>query len=144
MTGIASRVGELVVVVRVARLTRCRHVRTRQRELGRAVIEGRRLPSRRRMTRRTVLAEIACNVVGVLCPVEFRTVTLKTGRKYELIISIRVTRLARRRCVHTYQRKLRRVVVECRRLPRCRCMTQLTVRGEPPRHMIRRRGGREL
>ena len=53
MTGVASRVGYLIVSVRVARLTWCRRMDSRQREFRFVVVERCWLPCSRRVTELT-------------------------------------------------------------------------------------------
>ena len=76
MTLVATAVCKLVITVGVTCLARHARVRTRQREFGCAVVERRRLPRSRRVTRLAVLTEIACHVIRVRRSGKVRCMTL--------------------------------------------------------------------
>ena len=67
----------------------------RQREPGVVVVKRRRLPHGRRVTPCTVMAEVRGDVVRVRRPVEVRRMALVTVRIDQLIVAIRMARLAR-------------------------------------------------
>jgi hypothetical protein len=129
MTLIATRIHQLVIAIDVTRLTWRRYVRPGQWELGRAVIESRRLPRGGAVTRLAVLAEVARNMIRICCTREICGMTLIAIGEDELIISVYVATLTRHGNVRTRQRQLGCVMIERRRLPRdCRvtCLTVLT------------------
>lgn len=114
---IAICVDKLVIVVRMAGHTGGGHMGARQREFGRAVVERRGCPGRRRMTRLARLAEAARHVVWVLRSLIIGGVALIAIGIDKLVVATCVTRLARDREMGTGQRKFRRAVVKGRRLP---------------------------
>lgn len=64
VTRIATRVSELIISIRVARLTRCCDVHSSQRKLRAVVVERRRLPRGGRMAKLTRCGEPACHMIG--------------------------------------------------------------------------------
>ncbi len=110
---------------------------SRQRKLRGAVVEGRRLPGGRRMTRLAVLAEIPCNVIRVGRAGKIRSVALITVGIDEGVIVVRVARLALQRRVLPGKGKLGCAMVERRPAPRRRRMTQDAVGRETQRLMVR-------
>jgi hypothetical protein len=60
----------------------------------------------------TILAEIACDMVGICCPLKIGGMTPRTVCIHELVVAIRVARFARCRQVLAGQRKLRGVVIK--------------------------------
>lgn len=144
MAGIASGVYKPIIAIRVTGLARCHNVRSGQRKLGRTVVERCGLPGRRRMTCLTILAEITRDVIGICGASEIGAVTLIADRVDQLIIPVRMTRLARGRRVRPSQSKFCRAVVEGCRLPGRRRVTGLTILAEIPCNVIRVGGTREI
>ena len=66
---------------------------TCQLEFRRVVVETRRLPGSRRMTRLATLAEVAGNVIRIRGSCEVRSMTLITIGKSEIIIVVHMARL---------------------------------------------------
>ncbi len=75
---------------------------------------------------------------------EVSAVALIAIGEYQLVIPVRVARLARRGRVCARQRELGGAVVKCCRLPSCCCMARLTILAEVACDMIWIRGTREI
>ncbi len=118
---------QLIISVGMTRLTRCGDVSTCQGKLGRAVIEYRRLPRSCRVTRCAILTEVPGDVVWICCAGKVSAVALVACRVNDLKIVVDVTSLTLNCGMRAYQRKLGRVVVERRRLPRHRCVAHVAV-----------------
>ena len=83
------------------------------------------------------MTEVTGNVIRVRRSIEVRRMALVTVCVDQLVVAVRMTRLARRRCVCTSQREPCCAVIECRRLPhRCR-VTLGTIMTEVPSNMVR-------
>ncbi len=100
---------------------------TCQWEFRSAVIERGGLPGSGRMACRAVLAEVACNVIGIRRTREVSAVALIAIGEHQLIVVIYMTRVARRGHVSAGERKLRGTMVKRRRLPRSGRVTRLAV-----------------
>ncbi len=130
------------IVVRVAGRAGHGNVRTGQRERGFRVVEGRRLPGRRRMAGRTVRWKSVMRRVG--CRREVLLVAPHTCRRRRGIGHRRMAARARHRDVRTGEREGGRRMIERRGLPRgCRVATR-AIPGEPLRRVRRIRRGQEL
>jgi hypothetical protein len=104
---VAIRIDQLIVAICMARLARRRQMGASQRKFRRAVIKRCRLPRCGGVTSLTVLAEVPCNVVRVRRSCKICRVTLIAIRVDELIVVVRVTRLALHGGVSSGQCKLR-------------------------------------
>jgi hypothetical protein len=111
----AVRVYQLIIAVGMARLAGLCGMSTGQREPRRAVIERGRLPCRRVVAGRTVLAEITCDMVWVRRVLIVRLMALVTVREGQLVVAIDVTRLTLKRRVRSRERKSCTVMIERRR-----------------------------
>ena len=111
------RVAQLIVSVDVAGLAGFGKVRTLQREFGRRVIKGRRLPGDAVMALRAVVIELRGGMIGLQCGGEITLVTLPTVRVAQLIVSVDVAGLAGFGKVRTLQREFGRRVIEGRGFP---------------------------
>lgn len=114
---VAIRIHELIVVVRVARRTRCGNMNAGQDEPGRTMVERGRSPCSCCMTTLAQLADISCDVIRVFRSLKIGSVTLVATGIHELIVAICMARLTSDCDVHPGQGKLRRAVIEGCRLP---------------------------
>jgi hypothetical protein len=109
----------------VARLTGNGNVRPGQCEPGCAVIKRRRLPDGRTVARFALVIQCRRHVIGVRRSRIVGGVAWIAVSIYQLKVAVGVTCLARGCDVYPCQLKLRRVVIECRRLPDGGRMTRL-------------------
>ena len=117
MTGIAIRRCTRVAV-RVAGQTVYSQVRTRQRKVGRIVIEGRRLPAVFRMTGHTIGGKLRGNVVRITRLVIILLVTANTGiGRIDVIAIVAGRTIIGNHRVRTVQRIEIIVIVKARRHP---------------------------
>ena len=112
-------------------------MRARQREAGVVVVEGRRLPYGRGVTPRTIMTEVPGDVVRVGCPVKVCRMALVTICIDQLIIAVRMARLALDGNVCACQREARGIVIECRRSPVRRGVALRAIMVEVPRDVVR-------
>ena len=112
-------------------------MRARERVARCVMIERRRRPSRRRVARTTVVAEVPRRVVRVRRLHKLRLVTLVAIVEGKLVIVVRMTRLALRRRVCASQWETRKVVIERSPLPRCGCMALSAIVTIVARNMVR-------
>ena len=107
MTLIAVRVLQLVVAVDVAGLACQRYVRTCQWEIRCRVVEGRRLPCRRRMALCTRMAEVSRNMVRVCRAVEVRGVAIVACCREVLVLVVHMAAVACHRLMCPREREWR-------------------------------------
>ncbi len=128
----------------MARLARRCDVCPGQREFRRTVVEGCRLPGSRGMTRLAILTEVARDVIWIRRAIEIRAVALVAIRIHQLVIPVRMARLARGRKVRPCQREFCGAMVEGRGLPRRRGMARLAVLAEVAGNVVRIRRAGEI
>ncbi len=137
----ASGGRQVVIAVEVAVRANSRRIgmRIRQREAHGSVIEGRRLPGRRRVALLTSLRDSAGNVVRVFSALVIRQVAAHAGRGRDVVIVVDVAVRAnpRRIGVRIRQRKAHCKVIERRRLPRDSRVALLTSLRKTSRDVIR-------
>ena len=109
----------LVLVVNMATVASNRLMSACQRELGAAVIKGRRHPHRSCMAWTAVVIEVAKHMIWIRGLGEPGLMALVTVCKMQLVVAVHVTRLARCCNVSAGQREERRAMVECCRAPSC-------------------------
>jgi hypothetical protein len=137
MTLVAVGVRQLVVAVHMTSLARLRDVCTRERKLGSAVIERRRLPCGRVMTLGTVMIETAGTMAWICCTCIIARMTTVAIRGQILILIVDVTLNTCHRLMRASQCEWRTAMIECGWLP-CRCrVTRLAILAEVPHHMVR-------
>ena len=131
--------GETVVVVYVARRAGHADVRTRERKSRRAVIEGRRLPARRRVARLAGGRKCRQYVVRTRRRLIVRHVARRARRirRAQVVVVIDMAGAARDAHVRARQRESRLIVIEGRRLPRGRRVADLARSGNPRLGVIR-------
>ena len=112
MALVAIRVMQLVVPIHVARLACCCNVGTCQREERCAVVECCRVPVRCRVTLRAIVTEVARHVVRVCRLLELLLMALEAIIVHQLIVPVRMARLALCAHVRACQRKTCRRVGE--------------------------------
>jgi hypothetical protein len=125
MTCIAVHVNKLVIAADMARLARCRNMRSGESEFCYGMIETCRRPGRCGVAGRTVVTEIARHMIRICCGLEIGLVTLITILVDELIVAAQMTRLTGGCRMLSGQRESRRRVIERRRCPGDRRMARL-------------------
>jgi len=90
MTLVAASVRQLVVTIDVTRLTRSGNMSPRQGEFRRTVVEGRRLPHRRRVASRAIVTESCRHVVWIHGRRKVARMALITVGVRQLIVTIDV------------------------------------------------------
>jgi hypothetical protein len=130
-------VGEIVIVIRVARNARCCDMSARERERGVTVIKRCRAPRPCRVAIGTVLTKAPGNVIRIRGPVEISLMTANTGARCPLVHIIHMAITACRCLMGTRQRKVRIGVTECRWPPHGGVMTRQAIISETRQHMPR-------
>jgi hypothetical protein len=137
MTLVAVGVHKPVIAVHMTRLAGLRNVCARERKLGPAVIECRRLPCNRGVTLGTVMIETACTVAWICCCRVIARMTTSAIRRQILVLIIDVTLITRHRLMCASQCEWRPAMAEGGRLPCCCCVTRLTVLAEVSHRVVR-------
>ena len=133
---IAIVVHQLVVPVRVAGLALSGCVRSGQGEPSCAMVEGRRCPVCRGMALCTIMVEISRDVVWIRRLLEVRLMTLVAIAVHQLVIPVRVARLALRCYVGTCQWESCSAVVKCRCIPIRGRVALSAIMVEIPPHVV--------
>lgn len=94
------------------------------------------------MTRLARLTEVASNMIRVSCRLKISGVALVATGEHQLIVTIKVTGLARNREMGSGESKFRCAVAECGWLPSRGCMARFTLMVEKTGDVIR--AGRRL
>jgi hypothetical protein len=90
------------------------------------------------------MTEVARHMVRIRSPLEICCMALVTISVGQLIVAVRMARLALYGYVCSGQHELCRVVIECCRLPCCRCMACLALMTEVARNVVRIRSSLEI
>jgi hypothetical protein len=137
VAGIAVRVRELVVAVHMALDARHSHVRPRQREIRRGVVERRRLPGSLRVACQTIMTELSLLMIRIGGGVVIPRVAVPTRVRQILILIIDVTLIAGNRLMRADELERRVGVIECRRAPHRRRMARRAILTETGQHVTR-------
>jgi len=140
----ASRYGDVVVIVHVARNARRRHVRASQRKSRLGVIEDRWLPRGRVVAHLASLRKSLPHVIRILRVLEIGQVARNAGRDGDLVVVVDMAQRARRRGVGASQRKCRLRVIKCRWNPSDNRVTVLTGLAKPSRYVVGVLGASEI
>jgi len=136
MALVTPGVCQIVITVRVARLTGRRLMRPRQREERRCMIERRRFPRGCAVTLRTVVIEIRRDVIGIQHLREIVLLALVAPGVCQIVIAVGVARLSGCRLMRTRQREERRCMIKSCRFPCGGCMARGTIVIEIRRDVI--------
>jgi hypothetical protein len=112
MARIAVCIHQLIISAGMACLTGCRHMRSGQGELCRAVVEGRGFPHHCRVAGLADMTETSRNVIRVYWHDKVCCMACITISVDQPVVAVHMARLARRRRVRPGQRELRRTVGE--------------------------------
>lgn len=141
VTRVTCRTRQVVVVVRVAigALPRRHRVRSRQREAGAVVIEGRIEPRTGVVALIAALRKVRRYVIRIRCSLIVLQVTTHAGRASEVVIVVdmAIRALTRWYGVHPRQREVRHVVIERGVRPRRGVMALRASLGKVGRDVVR-------
>lgn len=127
----------LVLIVHMALIARDCLMRARQRELCCRVVERRRSPDSRAMTRQAIMRETRQHMPRALWLIVLRLMTGKTIRVLQLVVAAHMTLYALCRRVSSRQREIRCVVIELRTIPTTCAVALSAIVTEIPLHMVR-------
>ena len=118
VAGIAIRVRQLVIAIRVAILTLNCYVSSGEREPRSRMIKCRGTPCRLHMTRKAIVTELSLLMIGICCAAKVCSMTIPACVRQILVLIIHVTLIARDRLMCADKRVVGVGVIERRWEPR--------------------------